>query len=82
MKPSYYLPLSLACYLIGSQFSHASAQITSDGTVNTRVTQNGNVSEITGGETRKSNLFHSFREFSVNYGNELITFRLSFGRIF
>jgi filamentous hemagglutinin family protein len=46
------------------------AQVTTDGTVNTQVTENGNVSEITGGETRGSNLFHSFREFSVGAGNE------------
>ncbi|MDJ0594820.1 MAG: hypothetical protein QNJ72_33395 [Pleurocapsa sp. MO_226.B13] len=46
------------------------AQITSDGTVNTTVNQNGNVAEITGGETRGSNLFHSFQDFSVPTGNE------------
>ncbi len=46
------------------------AQVTSDGTVNTQVVENGNVSEITGGETRGSNLFHSFQEFSVGAGNE------------
>ena len=46
------------------------AQITSDGTVNTQVNQNGNVSEITQGETRGSNLFHSFQDFSVTTGNE------------
>ncbi len=31
------------------------AQVTSDGTVNTQVIENGNVSEITGGETRGGN---------------------------
>jgi filamentous hemagglutinin family protein len=46
------------------------AQVTSDGTVNTQVTQNGNVAEITGGETRGGNLFHSFQDFSVGTGNE------------
>jgi filamentous hemagglutinin family protein len=46
------------------------AQVTSDGTVNTQVTPNGNVAEITGGETRGGNLFHSFRDFSVGTGNE------------
>jgi filamentous hemagglutinin family protein len=46
------------------------AQVTPDGTVNTEVNQSGNVSEITGGETRGSNLFHSFREFSIRTGNE------------
>ncbi|MGL5793173.1 MAG: hypothetical protein ACRC06_01990, partial [Waterburya sp.] len=38
------------------------AQVTSDGTVNTQVTQDGNVAEITGGETRGGNLFHSFQD--------------------
>ncbi len=46
------------------------AQIASDGTVNTQVNQNGNVAEITGGETRGSNLFHSFQDFSVPTGNQ------------
>jgi filamentous hemagglutinin family protein len=45
------------------------AQVTSDGTVNTQVTQNGNVSEITGGERAGDNLFHSFRDFSVGTGD-------------
>jgi filamentous hemagglutinin family protein len=46
------------------------AQVTTDGTVNTQVNQTDNVSEITGGETRGSNLFHSFQEFSVRPGNQ------------
>ena len=46
------------------------AQVTTDGTVNTQVNQNGNVAEITGGERRGSNLFHSFQDFSVPTGNE------------
>ncbi|MGL6339062.1 MAG: beta strand repeat-containing protein, partial [Waterburya sp.] len=46
------------------------AQVTSDGTVNTQVNQNGNVSEITGGEREGDNLFHSFQDFSVDTGNE------------
>lgn len=46
------------------------AQVTSDGTVNTQVTENGNTAEITGGETRGDNLFHSFEDFSVETGNE------------
>ncbi|MEM8830579.1 MAG: filamentous hemagglutinin N-terminal domain-containing protein [Cyanobacteria bacterium P01_G01_bin.19] len=46
------------------------AQVTSDGTVNTQVNQNVNVAEITGGETRGGNLFHSFQDFSVPTGNE------------
>ena len=46
------------------------AQVTSDDTVNTQVTENGNTAEITGGETRGDNLFHSFQDFSVPTGNE------------
>ena len=46
------------------------AQVTSDETVNTQVNQIGNSAEITGGETRGSNLFHSFQDFSVGTGNQ------------
>ena len=46
------------------------AQVVPDNTVNTQVNQNGGVAEITGGETRGSNLFHSFQDFSVPTGNE------------
>jgi len=48
----------------------ALAQVTTDSTVDTQVNQNGNVAEITGGETQGSNLFHSFQDFSVPTGNE------------
>ena len=48
----------------------AEAQVTSDNTVNTTVNQNGNVSEIIGGQTEGNNLFHSFQDFSVPTGNE------------
>jgi filamentous hemagglutinin family protein len=48
----------------------ALAQVTSDGTVNTQVNDGGNTAEITGGETRGDNLFHSFQDFSVKTGNE------------
>ena len=44
------------------------AQVTSDGTVNTQVNSNGNVAEITGGQTRGGNLFHSFQDFSISTG--------------
>ncbi|MDJ0594661.1 MAG: filamentous hemagglutinin N-terminal domain-containing protein [Pleurocapsa sp. MO_226.B13] len=50
--------------------SPVASQITSDGTTNTQVTQNANVAEITGGERRGSNLFHSFQDFSVPTGNQ------------
>ena len=46
------------------------AQVVPDNTVNTQVNQNGSVAEITGGETRGGNLFHSFQNFSVPTGNE------------
>lgn len=46
------------------------AQVTSDRTVNTQVNQNGSVAEITGGEARGENLFHSFQDFSLITGNE------------
>ena len=46
------------------------AQVTSDNTVGTQVNTNGNVAEITGGETRGGNLFHSFQDFSVPTNNE------------
>ncbi|WP_019504455.1 filamentous hemagglutinin N-terminal domain-containing protein [Pleurocapsa sp. PCC 7319] len=46
------------------------AQVTPDNTLDTQVDFDGNVSEITGGETRGGNLFHSFQDFSVGTGNE------------
>ena len=45
------------------------AQVTPDGTLDTQVDRNGNVSEITGGATRGNNLFHSFQEFSILTGD-------------
>ena len=60
--------LALGCFF--SINSRSLAQVTSDGTVDTQVNQNGNISEITGGETRGNNLFHSFGDFSVGTGNE------------
>ena len=67
------LPLykaSLYSFCLFFTATSAQAQITSDGTTNTTINQNGNVSEITGGGTAGSNLFHSFGEFSVPTGNE------------
>ena len=63
----------LSLQLVGTVCLSASpvlAQVASDSTVNTQVTQNGNVAEITGGEARGSNLFHSFQEFSIPTNNE------------
>ena len=65
----FSLQLSLGTAL-GLFASPLLAQVTTDGTVNTQVNQNGDVAEITGGETRGSNLFHSFQDFSVGAGNE------------
>ncbi|MEL6931345.1 MAG: filamentous hemagglutinin N-terminal domain-containing protein [Cyanobacteria bacterium J06600_6] len=46
------------------------AQVTPDGTVSTQVNLDGEIADITGGETRGNNLFHSFQEFSVPANNE------------
>jgi filamentous hemagglutinin family protein len=68
---SPWLQISLCAFgYLYATSNTALAQVTSDGTVNTQVTENGNVAEITGGETRGGNLFHSFRDFSVGTGNE------------
>jgi filamentous hemagglutinin family protein len=53
----------------------ANAQVTSDGTVNTIVSQSGNNFTITNGSAANSNLFHSFRQFSVPTGGS-VTFDL------
>ncbi|MDM9586148.1 S-layer family protein [Nostoc sp. GT001] len=45
-----------------------SAQLTPDGTLNTAVSQSGNNFTITNGSAAKSNLFHSFQQFSVPTG--------------
>lgn len=65
----WQLPIYTLCYLIIA-ITPAKAQIVSDDTVNTQVNQNGNIAEITGGETRGSNLFHSFQDFPVPTNNE------------
>ena len=48
----------------------AIAQITPDSTVNTKVILDENIAEITRGETRGRNLFHSFQDFSVSSSGE------------
>lgn len=71
MKKALFFLLQIGLYTLGCFYpSSTQAEVTSDGTVNTQVNQNGNVAEITGGETRGSNLFHSFQDFSVPNGNE------------
>ncbi|MEM8828731.1 MAG: filamentous hemagglutinin N-terminal domain-containing protein [Cyanobacteria bacterium P01_G01_bin.19] len=73
MEKVLFFPLQFTLCTVGylcASSGIAQAQVTSDGTVNTQVNQNGNVAEITGGETRGGNLFHSFQDFSVGTGNE------------
>ena len=73
MKKALFFPLQVGLCTVGClqvSSSIAQAQVTPDGTVNTVVTPNENVSEITGGETRGTNLFHSFQSFSIPTGNE------------
>jgi filamentous hemagglutinin family protein len=68
----YNLPL-ICLYAFGYLITASKislAQVTSDQTVNTQVNQNGNVAEITGGEARGENLFHSFQDFSLVNGDE------------
>jgi len=48
----------------------AIAQISSDGTLSTSVTTNGNNFTINGGDRAGGNLFHSFSEFSLPTGGE------------
>ena len=71
-KPYFYLLLFSFCSFgyLGTVGKRAFAQPIPDGTVDTQVNQNGNVAEITGGQTRGGNLFHSFQDFSVPTGNE------------
>ena len=73
MKKSFFFPLQVSLCTFGCLYSLSSvghAQVTTDGTVNTQVNQDGNSAVITGGETRGSNLFHSFGNFSIPTGNE------------
>ena len=61
--------ITLSCILSGGMTQ--AQPITSDGTLPTatEVTENDNLSEITGGTARGSNLFHSFRDFSLGKGD-------------
>ncbi|MEH2024399.1 MAG: hypothetical protein V7K62_12540 [Nostoc sp.] len=66
------LPLGTIFLWSGS----VNAQVTSDGSLNTSVSQNGNNFTITNGSAAGSNLFHSFGQFSVPTGGSA-TFNLS-----
>ena len=73
MSKAFLNLLQVCLYSLGFSFASSQislAQVTSDNTLNTEVNQNGNVAEITGGETREGNLFHSFQDFSVPTNNE------------
>ncbi|MDZ8052358.1 MAG: filamentous hemagglutinin N-terminal domain-containing protein [Aulosira sp. ZfuVER01] len=67
-RPILMISSASICCLIASY--SASAQISSDNTLPSNVSQSGNIFEITGGAQFGSNLFHSFREFSVPTGGE------------
>ena len=59
---SHLLPVSCLVLLIGTPVT---AQVTPDGTTNTKVNADGNNFTIEQGDRAGSNLFHSFRDFSV-----------------
>jgi filamentous hemagglutinin family protein len=60
----------LICIFSSLSVTATLAQVIPDNTLDTQVGANGNVSEITGGQTRGGNLFHSFQDFSVETGTE------------
>ena len=70
MKHHISLVLFFACCLVGSslQYRPASAQVTTDGTTSTTVNVNGNNFTINQGDRAGSNLFHSFRDFTLPNG--------------
>jgi filamentous hemagglutinin family protein len=65
MRVVIYLSVSGILLHFSIAVSQVLAQITSDGSVPTRVETMGDLTEVTGGELAGNNLFHSFREFSI-----------------
>ncbi|MDJ0595296.1 MAG: filamentous hemagglutinin N-terminal domain-containing protein [Pleurocapsa sp. MO_226.B13] len=67
LSPLFQIFLSIfSCFLATATL----AQIIPDNTLDTQVNSEGDVSEITGGQTRGDNLFHSFQDFSLQTGTE------------
>ena len=67
--PFPYLANSLALSIALLYNTSAKSQIIPDNTTSTEINTSNNVTEITGGTKANSNLFHSFREFSVANGS-------------
>jgi filamentous hemagglutinin family protein len=67
-----FLYLGLVVGLIGAIAPANAQSVISDGTLNTIVTRSGNVFTIDNGTTSGTNLFHSFREFSIPTGGSAI----------
>ena len=70
LLPFPYLANSFAISIALLYSTSAKGQIIPDNTTSTNVSTSNNVTEITGGLKANSNLFHSFREFSVANGSE------------
>ncbi|NJM71713.1 MAG: filamentous hemagglutinin N-terminal domain-containing protein [Scytonema sp. RU_4_4] len=67
--PLFFLALPLATLATLAPLTTAVAQVSADGTVSTTVTSpDGKTFNINDGTTRGTNLFHSFKEFSVPTG--------------
>ncbi|MEL7077992.1 MAG: filamentous hemagglutinin N-terminal domain-containing protein [Cyanobacteria bacterium J06582_2] len=68
---SHILPVTvIVCGYCSTSSTMAIAQIVPDATVDTQINQQGNVTEIIGGQRAGDNLFHSFEDFSVSPGRE------------
>ncbi len=65
----FYLCPLIFVVLLTPALAQVPTAITSDGSLDTTVTQNGNVFDITDGTRQGSNLFHSFDRFDVGTGD-------------